>query len=225
MKVAIHQPDYLPWLAYFDKMKRADLFVFLDCAQYTKNGFHNRNKIKVSNGWTYLTIPIQKSEHFKDMNKVCLPQDKAWQQEHYKSIATAYSNAPHFGEHQEFFKKLYLDDNQFLAEMDIKIITYLKEAFGLKAKLVRESELDIDHSLKKTERLIAILQAVKATEYLSGPSGETYMDLEQFKKAGIAVSFQHYSHPKYKQMFGEFLPGLSIIDLLFNEGGSGGEMI
>jgi len=225
MKVAIHQPDYLPWLAYFDKMKRSDLFVFLDCAQYTKNGFHNRNKIKVSNGWTYLTIPIQKSEHFKNMLDVQLPQDNSWQQEHLKSIATAYSNAPYFKEYQSFFKELFESNNRSLVELNIKIMTYLKEAFGFKAKLVRESELDIDHSLKATERLIAVLKAVKATEYLSGPSGEDYLDLDQFKKEKIAVDIQKYKHPQYRQMFGEFLPGLSAVDLLFNEGGSGGEMI
>lgn len=225
MRVSIHQPDYLPWLAYFDKMKRSDLFVFLDCAQYTKNGFHNRNKIKTSSGWIYLTIPVEKSEHFKPMLEVKLPKDGSWREKHWKSILTAYGRAPHLAEHRAFFEKLYNKDSRLLAEMNIEIMEYLKDAFGFKTKLVRESELGLDRSLKGTERLIEVLKAVKAKEYVSGPSGESYLDLAQFEKAGIQVEFQDYRHPKYRQLFGEFLPGLSAVDLLFNEGGAAGKMI
>jgi len=225
MKVAIHQPDYLPWLAYFDKMKKTELFVFLDCAQYTKNGFHNRNKIKTSNGWAYLTIPISRDQYFKKIIEIKLPENRSWQNKHWKSILMSYSNASYFQEHKDFFADIYQSKFQFLADFNIEIIKYLKEKFGFKNQFVRESELKINKELKGSKRLVAILKELKADYYLSGPSGKNYLDLSLFDKEGITVEFQNYHHPVYPQLFGEFIPGLSAIDLLFNCGPEAGKII
>ena len=225
MTASIHQPDYLPWLAYFDKMKRADVFVLLDRAQYAKNKFQNRNKIKTANGWTYLTIPIPRTEDFKNLNEVALPQDSSWQKKHWRAIYTSYARAPYFKEHRDFFEKLYNSQYQHLAGLNIEIIKYLKEQFGFKTKLILESEMKIDKELKATERLAAILRELGARNYISGRSGRKYLDLALFNKANIKVEFQDYQHPQYKQLFGQFIPGLSAIDLLFNEGPRAGEII
>ena len=218
LKVSIHQPDYIPWLPYFNKMKNIDLFVFLDCAQYTKNGFHNRNKIKTSNNQTYLTIPINKKQYFKPINKIELPSDNSWQKKHWKSILFSYSKSPYFKDHKDFFENIYKLKFNFLADLNIEIIKYIKKEFSLQNKFIRESELNIDENLKGTERLVAILKKLKANYYFSGSSGEKYLDLFLFKKEGIEIEFQHYQHSIYPQLFGQFIPGLSAIDWLFNCG-------
>lgn len=225
MRVTIHQPDYLPWLGYFDKMKRTDLFVFLDCAQYSKNGFHNRNKIKTGQGWAYLTIPVSRDQYSKNINQVVLPQDNSWKEKHWKSISISYSNASYFKEYQDFFKNIYQKDFEFLADFNIEIIKYLKEKFAFQNKFIRESELKINKELKGTERLLAILKELGADYYLSGPSGKNYLDLSLFEKQRIEVEFQDYHQPEYPQLFGEFIPGLSVIDLLFNCGPEAVEII
>jgi hypothetical protein len=225
MRVSIHQPDYLPWLAYFDKMKRTDVFVFLDCAQYTKNKFQNRNKIKTGQGWTYLTIPISRDQYFRKIVEITLPEDRSWQRKHWKSISVSYSRAPYFKDYKDFFEKIYQSEHQFLADFNIEIIKYLKDQFSFQNQFVRESELEIDKELKGPGKLLAILKELKADYYLSGPSGKKYLDLSLFEQAGIEVEFQNYQHPEYPQLFGEFIPGLSAIDLLFNCGSEAGEKI
>lgn len=225
MKVSIHQPNYLPWLAFFDKIKKVDIFVLLDDVQYEKNGFQNRNKIKVPGGWIYLTIPIPRSEYFKKISDVRLPVSDQWQKDHWKSIQMAYSRSSYFNKYKDFFDGIYRTRYQFLTEINIKIIQYLSDVLKFRTKILRESDLDIDPKLKSTDRLIQILKTVGASYYLSGPSGKKYLDLDKFKRENIEIEFQDYNHPIYHQLFGNFIPGLSVIDLLFNEGDKSSKII
>lgn len=225
MRVSIHQPDYLPWLPYFNKIKNVDIFVFLDCAQYSKNKFHNRNKIRTSQGWVYLTIPIPRDQYEKKIFEVALPKNRDWRRKHWKSILISYSRAPYFKEYKDFFENIYQSEFEYLADLNIEIIKYLKDRFNFSARFVCESELKINKELKGSERLLAILKELKANYYLSGSSGRRYLDLSLFEKENIQVEFQEYKHPVYSQLFGKFIPGLSAIDLLFNCGPAAGKII
>ncbi len=227
MKVAIHQPDYLPWLPYFHKIKAVDLFVLMDCVEYggKSSCFHNRNKIKVPNGWAYLTIPLGSGIEQTRIKDVKLPKDQRWQKKHLKSISLAYQKAPYFKEHKEFFENLYNSEQKYLADFNIEIINYLSKAFGFKTKLVRESELEVPSEFTGSERIMDILKKTEASYYLSGPYGKTHLDSKEFEKLDIDLDFMDYEHPEYKQLFGEFIPGLSAIDLLFNEGEKSGDII
>jgi len=221
MKVSIHQPDYLPWMGYFNKIKDSDVFVFLDSATYSRNGFHNRNKIKTSQGWCYLTIPVSRKECFNPIKDVKLPEDTSWAHKHWQSIKNNYSKSPYWDKYSGFLENYYnkkIDSFATLADLNIYFIESICRELRIKTKLIRDSEMDINHDLKSSDLLLDICKSLKADSYLSGPSGKKYLDLEIFQKENINVEFQDYHSKEYNQLFGEFIPGLSILDLLFNEG-------
>jgi len=216
MIVSIHQPQYLPWLGYFDKIRRSDIFVFLDNVQFKKNEWQNRNKIKTAQKWQWLTVPVI----HRFTQKICevkINNTVQWGKKHLNGLITNYSKAPFFNEYIGFFERTYAQDWQYLADINIHIIQYLVEALGILSKMfVRASKYKSKEG--PTERLIDICKQVGGDVYLSGKDGAKYLNLEKFKKAGIKVIFQDYKHPHYLQLFESFEPCLSVIDLLFNCG-------
>jgi hypothetical protein len=199
MKVAIHQPQYLPWLGYFDKIDQADCFVLLDDVQFKKNEWQNRNKIKTAAGWQWLTVPVL----HRFPQRICevrINRTDPWSRKHL----------------QPFFEEIYAREWTLLLDLNLATIAYLAEALGIQTKLVLASSLPVPAELEATDRLIAICQAVGANTYLSGVGGREYLDLAPFKEAGIGVLFQAFQTRLYPQRFGAFVPDLSIVDLLFN---------
>lgn len=220
MLVSMHQPDYLPWLGYMNKIAVSDAFIFYDTAFYSLGGFHHRNKIKVNGGFAYLTIPLAHEECFKRLKDVALPSDTRWAKKHWKSLVNFYSRAPYFKEHAPFFEKFYnsVEKWKSLADLNIAVIEYLCQAFGLSAKLYRASQFDINLELRQTDAILDIIRHTEATEFLSGPSGKKYIEKEKFDAAGIKLIFQEFHEREHAQLFPPFLAGLSAVDLLFNEG-------
>lgn len=214
--VAIHQPQYLPWLGYFDKMQQADVFCFLDNVQYKKNEWQNRNRIKTSQGWQWLTVPV-KYRFPQKINEVTVNNTVNWGKKHLQALTTNYHKAPFFSEHIDIFEKVYSRTWEGLSELNIYLIEQIQELLGLKKKpTVIASNLSLSND--PTERLIDICRSVGADTYLSGKDGASYMNLERFHESGLKVVFQDFKHPVYPQLFGEFLSHLSIADLLFNCG-------
>jgi len=208
-------------MGYFDKIKRSDVFVFFDGATYSRNGFHNRNRIKTSQGWVYLTIPVSRKEQFKPMKDVAMPLDTSWAKKHLRAIEMNYSKTPFWKDHKDFFEKYYTEDVKnlkTLAQFNLAFIKYVCEYLEIKARLVLESEMNIDHELKSTEWLLVVCKELDATKYLSGPSGSKYLKTELFDEAKIEIEYQHYDHPTYSQLYGDFEKGLAIIDLICNVG-------
>lgn len=216
MIVSIHQPQYLPWLGYFDKISKSDVFVFLDNVQFKKNEWQNRNRIKTAQGWQWLTVPVI----HKFSQKICevkINNTVSWKKKHLQALITSYSRAPFFKEHIPFFEQTYLQEWQRLVDINIHIILYLARAFGLDGKkLVRASAYVFRD--EPTERLIDICKNFGGNVYLSGKDGGKYLNLTLFEKEHIQVIFQDYRHPRYPQLYGDFEPYLSAIDLLFNSG-------
>ena len=216
MIVAVHQPQYLPWLGYFDKIRQADIFCYLDSVQYKKNDWQNRNRIKTSQGWQWLTVPVQ----FKYPQKICevkINPTVKWRQKHLQALITNYRRAPFFNQYIGIYEQIYSENWQFVSELNIRLIERLKEALGLGNKTaIRSSQLEL--SQDPTDRLVDICKAVKANTYLSGQDGVKYMDLERFNANGIQVVIQDYQHPVYPQMFEGFESHMSVVDLLFNCG-------
>lgn len=216
MIIAIHQPQYLPWLGYFDKIEESDVFVFLDNVQFKKNEWQNRNKIKTSDGWQWLSVPVIHS-FGQDICEVEINNTVQWGRKHLNALATHYSKAPFFKDHIDFFENTYSQEWKRLAEINIHLIHYLTEALGIKnKKFVIASGLSAREG--STERLADICRQLNGDVYLSGRDGSKYLDLELFKQQGIQVVFQDYKHPRYPQLYGDFEPFLSVIDLLFNCG-------
>ena len=223
--VAIHQPNYLPWLGFFSKIRHSDCFIILDNAEYAKNSVTNRNKIRTKSGWCYLTIPIDRKFYGAKIHNVRLPIDKRWMGNHWKTIKHNYAKADFFSLYQDFFEGLYQRDFEYLWQINEELIFYLFGCFETNVEVLRASELNVSPDLRRTDLLIALLKSAGAGTYLSGPSGRDYLDFPKFAQNSIALEFFEFQHPVYKQRYAGFEPGMAAIDLLFNMGTKAGEFI
>jgi len=214
--VSIHQPQYLPWLGYLDKIDKSQIFVFLDNVQFKKNEWQNRNRIKTAQGWQWLTVPVIHKFPQK-IYEVEINNTVAWRKKHLQALITNYSKTPFFREHIGFFEETYDCDWHYLADINIHIIRYLTMSLGMRdKKFCRASDLKLSDG--KTARLVELCEQLGGDVYLAGRSGSEYLDLAKFKEAGISVQFQDYRHPRYEQLYGDFEPCMSAVDLLFNHG-------
>lgn len=223
MKIAsIHQPQYLPWLGYIDKIDRADVFILLDNVQYKKNEWQNRNRIKTSQGWQWVTVPVL-YRYPERVNEVRINNKVDWRRKHMTAIETNYRRAPFFGEFFSCLKEIYEKEWERLVDINTALVRVLIGIFGIKKEILISSEIETRDD--PDDRLIDICKAAGADTYLSGKDGPKYMDMEAFEKAGIKVVVQDFKHPVYPQLYEGFEPNLSCIDLLFNCGDKGIEMI
>jgi hypothetical protein len=216
VRVAIHQPQYLPWLGYLAKWAAADLFILLDVVQYEKNGWQNRNRIKTRDGARWLTVPVHAALG-TPISEVAIDGSRAWASRHRRSIEQAYARAPRLAEYQRDLEELYARPWTHLAPLATASALWLGRAVGITTPVRLASELG-GASVDPTGRLIALCRAVGADTYLAGADGARYMDLAQFGAAGIEVLAQRYEHPVYAQLHGEFVPFLSALDLLLSAG-------
>ena len=216
MIAAIHQPQYIPWLGYIDKVDRADVFCFLDSVQYKKNDFQNRNRIKTASGWQWLTLPVCYRFPQK-INEVTINNEVNWKRKHLQALTTNYRKSPFFEETIAVFERLYSRQWNSLSDLNIEMVRSLLDLLKMgEKKTVLASSLT--ESEDPNERLIDICHAIGCDTYLAGAGGANYMDLARFENSGIDVVFQDFRHPKYPQFFGDFISNLSTVDLLFNCG-------
>ena len=219
MILSVHQPQYLPWLGYFDKVAGSDLFVFLDLPQFKKREFQNRNRIKGANGEIWLTVPVVSKGKFDQAIKdTQIDNSQDWQKSHWQSMLQNLKKAPYWDRYSPGLQAFYTTPYDNLCDLNLKMSLWFFEQLGLNTPWKIESE--IGTSTVSTERLIELCQKTGATEYYSGSGGKDYMDQERFKQENLGLSFQHYSHPSYPQRFADkgFLPYMSIVDLLMNVG-------
>jgi hypothetical protein len=214
--VAVHQPQYLPWLGYFDKIDRADVFVLLDNVQFKKNEWQNRNRIKTAQGWQWLTVPV-KYKYPQLINEVTINDTARWQEKHRKAILTNYTKALHHDYLEEFLAGIFSSAWHLISELNIRVVRRLASLLGIDTSILVASKLG-ELPQDPDERLVAITKHFGADTYLAGNGGIQYMDLEKYKNNGIEVIFQDYKHPVYGQLFGEFEPCMSVIDLMLNHG-------
>ncbi|MCX7956855.1 MAG: WbqC family protein [Endomicrobia bacterium] len=215
MKIAIHQPQFLPWPGYFNKILRSDLFIFLDDVQYKKNEWQNRNRIKTSRGEAYITVPV----HYRfgeKINEIKIVNSVAWKKNHLKTIKINYERAKYFEDFYIYIENFLQNNYEKLVEVNIQSIKMIMSYLGFEKKFILSSSLNVDG--QKTTKLVNICKILKATVYISGIGARDYIDLKQFYDNNINVQFQEYSTPTYQQLFGEFIPNLSIIDMIFNVG-------
>jgi len=221
-RIAVLQPSYLPWLGFFEQMMSVDTFVFYDDVQYTKNDWRNRNRIKTKDGFLWLTIPVKGSTSLQ-IREVRIDNNQNWQEKHQKTLVQLYSKAPYFEEVLVLFEPLWNKKYEFLLDAVVDSITIITEYLNIETKIIFSSEIKV--SGNKNEKLINICKTLGASEYYSGLAAQNYLDNELFNRNGINIAFQHYQHPLYPQMHGNFVSHLSIIDLLFNCGKKSRQMI
>jgi hypothetical protein len=219
VKLAIHQPHYLPWLGYFAKWAAADLFVFLDTVQYEKNGWQNRNRIKTREGPRWLTVPVN-ARLGTAIRDVMVDDKQPWRARHAAAIEQAYGGAPCWPRYRDELRALYARACNRLAPVAVASAEWLAGKLGITTptRLASELILPAPAELDATARLVELCRVAGADTYLAGRDGALYMDIARFEAAGIAVETQQYAHPVYAQQHGEFVPSLSALDLLLNHG-------
>ena len=216
MRTAVIQPNYLPWRGYFDIIDDVELFVFYDDVQYTKNDWRNRNRLKAPRGAEWITVPVV---HDCLTQRICdtrIDWSQPWVRRHINQIKANYGRAKYFSCYAPELFALIERRNETIADLDIGLTLWAMRMLGIETRTIRSS--GICCAGKLNERLLAVLDRVGATEYLSGPAGVDYMDLDAFRAAGIAVEVKVYDYPAYEQLWGAFSGEMSVIDLLFNEG-------
>ena len=217
MILTAHQPAYLPWLGFFHKIVVSDIFVILDKVQYQKNYFINRNKIKTPQGETWLTIPVYTSGHLeKSILEMKIDNKIKWRKKHWKSIEINYRKTPYFLEYLDYFEGLYNKEWINLFDLLYENMKFFIKKIGINTKIYRQSELKF--SKKKQDLILEMCDYFNSDIFVFGKDGKKYADINYFKDNNREIFFQDYIHPVYPQLYGEFIPNLSIIDLLFNVG-------
>lgn len=215
--VVVLQPGYIPWLGFFDQMRRSDVFVYYDDVQFDKHGWRNRNRIKSPAGPVWLTVPVLNSgRHGQRICDVEIDNRSAWARKHVASIAQNYARAPFLSRYLPRLTELLMRRWELLVDLDLAVTAMLCEWVGLSRRIERSSALGIQGG--QSQRLLDICLHFGADRYLSGDSARNYLDIESFAQNGLAVEWQTFPHPVYPQLHGEFLPYLSILDLLMNAG-------
>lgn len=217
MVACIHQPDFAPWMGFFDRLVLSDVYVVLDNVQFLRRGWHHRDLIKTPKGPKWLTVPvIKKGRYHQDILDVEIDNTKDWRRDHLNAIREHYSNSPFFNDHIGEIEKIYSTDWKILVDLNMAIINMFIEAFGIKVEIVNGSSLGVQGS--KNELLINILKSIGSKQYIAGEGSKSYLDEALFDRHGIEVIWQSFAHPVYPQEHGEFLPELSSYDALLNCG-------
>jgi hypothetical protein len=223
MIVAIHQPHFLPWLGYLERMKRADLFIVLDHVQFERGNYQNRTQYLMEGEKRWLTVPVEQNSYRetileKRIKNTNVGQMRWWGPNHFQTLRHAYRRAPYFERYSPWLQEIFERRWDRLAELNEALLEFLRDAFDISTPLVKSSQLQIEGA--RSELVFNLCRAVGADTFLAGDGGSrTYLDRAAFEAGGIDVQFQNFRHPRYPQAgMQSFVPGLSAIDLLFNVG-------
>jgi hypothetical protein len=222
--VAIHQPNFFPWLGYFDKLARCDAFVLLDNVQFPRSSrgtYVNRVRVLVNDSPRWLTVPVaRKQEGTPEIRDIRISESEPWRERLQKTIHHSYRRAPHFDEVFPRIEELIGNPAERIADYNETVIRSLAADLGIDAsKVVLGSSLDVEGSA--TDLLISITRAVGGTAYLSGGGAGGYQEDERFEQAGLELTYQDFQHPDYPQLVEPAVPGLSVIDALMSCGFEG----
>lgn len=196
-------------------MDKADLFVILDCPDFNRRGFTHRNKIKCPEGQLLLTVPIQKKNGA--IQKIMIDHHQPWIKKHIGALQKNYARSTYWSNYREDIEQIYQQSGMKLMDLTLPLIMYIKKALGIDTPIVLESELGRDFGVG-SHRIAGICKFLGADVYLSGKGAQAYQDEAIFEAYGVHLQYQAFHHPKYTQLWGDFIANLSVIDLLFNCG-------
>jgi hypothetical protein len=216
MRVGIIQPNYIPWRGYFDFTADCDLFILLDDAQYTDRDWRNRNAIKTPKGLTWLTVSLRDKSRAMKINEVTIDWSEDWAGRQLNLLRENYRAAPFYGPTIGRFKAILDERHARLVDLDTALIRWIMTELGITTPLRMASDLNAVG--QKDEKLIALVKAVGGNIYLSGPSAENYIDPARFAAANIALEYKVYDYAPYPQLWGNFVGGVSVLDLMMNLG-------
>ena len=215
--IAIHQPEYFPWLGFVDKAIRADVFVLLDTVQFDRSSLQHRAKVMASNGPAWMTMPFV--HRFPQRIDEVLFADSRWPSKHLKTLQASYGRAPGFASATERLSAYYATEWRRLVDATVESARMLLDAFGVQAKVVRASEIGV--SGEKADLVLGLCRELGATRYLSGRTGASYLDAGAFETAGVEIAVQTFSPPQYhrpRPLTADEQRGLSALDAWLNLG-------
>jgi hypothetical protein len=215
--LAVLQPGYLPWLGFFDQVRRSDLFMYYDDVQFDKHGWRNRNRIKSPQGPHWLTVPIRHTgAEFPSILDAEIDRRIPWARKHVATVQHFYARAPYLRPYLPQLEEVLNQPWERLVDLDLAVCQLFFDWLGIKTRVARASELDVGGT--RSERLLNLCRLVGARRYLSGDAAQAYLDLDLFAGDGIEVCWQRYEHPIYAQLHGPFVSHLSALDLILNCG-------
>lgn len=216
-KVAILQSNYIPWKGYFDLIAAVDEFILYDEMQFTKNDWRNRNLIKTPQGVQWISVPVGQDIRRRICDVELTPD---WQYKHWKTLQSNYRRAPFFEEVAQWLEPLYLvDTHKVLSQMNRKFLEAICQYIGIETPITNCWDYKLVDDAVRTARLVDLCQQAGATHYLSGPLAKNYIDLQLFDNARISLEWFDYSgFSEYPQLWGDFVHGVTVLDLLFNCG-------
>lgn len=224
MILSAHQPVYLPWLGLFHKIALADKFIFFDQVQYVPKDWISRNQIRTYDASLMLTVPVLKKGHRqKKIAEIEINNALSWGRKHWRSIEISYRKAPFFKLYSDFFEDVYNKEWRLLADLNYYMLKWYLMTLGINIEIDRAGNYDFTGN--KSELVLDMCLNLEADIYIFGELGKDYANSDAFLKKEIIPYFQSYKHPTYRQIHGDFLPYMSIIDLLFNEGPNSLEII
>lgn len=213
------QPYFLPYIGYFQLINAVDEFVIYDNIKFTKKGWINRNRILCNGKDEFITLPLKKASDFSNIIERSLSDD--WEQHKIKltnKINSNYQNSLNYKIISELMTEILNFNNKnlfyFIENSLKKILSFL----NIETKIITSSNLDIDHSLKSENKVIAICNSLNADVYINPIGGVELYDKDNFKKSGLELKFLKTDEIKYEQLGNEFIPFLSILDvMMFND--------
>ena len=217
-RIAILQSNYIPWKGYFDLINSVDEFVLYDDMQYTRRDWRNRNKLKTAQGLKWLSIPVLVKGKYYQKIADTMVSDKGWASDHWQTIKQFYSRTEFFNDYKKPIQDVYLGaQSDRLSQINFSFIKAINSILGIQTKITWSSDYELVEG--RTERLLGICQQAGASTYVSGPAAKDYFDMSLADKLGIRVEWMDYSgYPEYRQLYPPFEHGVSILDLIFNEG-------
>ena len=224
MILTAHQPVYLPWLGLFHKIALAETFVYFDQVQYLPKDWMNRNKIRTKSGSIWLTVPVLR-KGYRDLktSEIEINNSIDWQKKHLRSISLNYKKSPYFENYIPFFEDVYSRKWKFLGELNEYMLKWFLDELGIKVNFLNAN--DFKFQGEKSSLILNMCKDLNASTYIFGMLGKDYADVQEFEKNNIGLIFQNYNHPKYSQLYREFISHMSVIDLLFNHGPKSLEII
>tara|TARA_Y100001978_G_scaffold200321_1_gene216367 strand:- start:724 stop:1413 length:690 start_codon:yes stop_codon:yes gene_type:complete len=217
-RVAIMQPTYLPWHGYFELISSVETFVFLDSVQFSKRSWQQRNLIKTPQGLAWLTVPVlSKGKRTQLIKDTLINKESNFITKHIKCIEKNYAKASFYESESKILFENMNSEYDNISDLNINLIMHISSRLNIKTNFIRSSSLD--HIGTKSDLLASICSILGASEYISTPGSKIYLEeSESFKNINLPIKYFEYSKPIYKQLWGDFLPNLSIIDMLFNCG-------
>ena len=218
--VGIHQPNFFPWIGFFEKISRSDIFVFLDKVQYSGGSWSNRVKVINQMKPSWITCPILHTGGHQYLDEVRIDEKQQWKKKFKTILEINYSKSDYFPENFEFICKMIEDNENHLSGYNILNIKRICEALDIKTDFYLQSDMVTNE--KATGLVIEITKQLHGTAYLCGAGSANYQDDDMFSESHITLLHQNFVHPVYPQITaGNFIPGMSIIDVLLNCGVEG----